>query len=127
LNEKAKTLCPFMLNEIITLENGKQGKVTEIKYLSLDYDFYKENGLEEFASKIDEIEYQYAYSLDNKSFTITWNISGFRLNKKGEVSKVKFSNISPMNYIIDKNEKTVIRKQLPDFMNIDNIALFEYL
>jgi hypothetical protein len=127
LNKEAVKICPFAINDTITLENGKQGIVTEIKYLSLDYEFAtdSENEMFDFLPKMDEIEYKYAYSVDDKTFSITWTISGFRLNKDGEIGKVKFVGINPINYIINKEEMKISRKQMQNYMTQDNFLQFD--
>ncbi|TVZ49870.1 hypothetical protein [Olleya sp. Hel_I_94] len=122
LNNVAKKICPFKINDIITLDNGKKGKITEIKYFSLDYPFYKSEDEQEtydfFNTNNDEIDYGYAYKVDDKEFSITWEINGFRMRKNDtEVGKVRFVGISPVNYRIDVENKIITEKPLSDFVN----------
>ncbi|MDD3107233.1 MAG: hypothetical protein PHP65_05500, partial [Bacilli bacterium] len=85
LKKEAVHICPFNLNDIITLENGKKGIITEIDYYSLDYKFYADKFIS-YSFKDDDIlpEYLIDYSFDDKKFSITWEISGLRLRKNGE-------------------------------------------
>lgn len=128
LNKEAEKICPFKKGEIIILDNGKKGKITDINYLSLNYDFaIDENDVDlvNYLPKLDEIEYKWAYLVDNKKFSITWKISGFRLNKEDKVGKLQFVNINPISYLIDKDEKKVTKKSLSEYMGQDNISLFD--
>jgi hypothetical protein len=127
LNKEAERLCPFSINDIITLENGKRGIITEINYYSLDYPFFVNKFTDTFDRylEVDEIEYKYAYSVDNKTFSITWNISGLRLKNDGTPGKIKFIDINPINYNINKKSKSVKHKDLNDYMSNADISLFE--
>lgn len=128
LNIEAEIICPFKKGEIIILDNGKKGKITDIKYLSLNYDFSTdENSIDisDYLPKLDEIEYKWAYSVDNKKFSITWQISGFRLNKEDKVGKLRFVDINPIGFLIDKDEKKVTKKSLSEYMGQDNFTLFD--
>lgn len=128
LNKEAEIICPFKKGEIIILDNGKKGKITDINYLSLNYDFATDENEVDFFNylpKLDEIEYKWAYLVDNKKFSITWKISGFRLNKEDKVGKLRFVNINPISFLIDKDEKKVTTKSLSEYMGQDNITLFE--
>lgn len=130
LSEQAKLICPFKLDDIITLNNGKKGIIKEIKYHSIDYEFNENIDQENdfypsFINTLDEIEYKYAYFVDNKEFSITWSISGFRMkNKNTEIGKISFRDITPVNYIIDKKNKSVKEKPLSGYMGLDELTLF---
>lgn len=131
LNEQAELLCPFKTNEIITLNNGKKGIITEILYHSIDYDFNENvdeenNFYSDFVNKLDEIEYKFAYNLDDKEFSITWSISGFRMkNKDTEIGKISFGNITPINYIVDVKNKSIKDKPLKGYMDLDELTIFK--
>ncbi|MEE4000986.1 hypothetical protein V1T75_11625 [Tenacibaculum sp. FZY0031] len=127
---QAEKICPFKIGDIITLENGKKGKITEINYHSLDYDFYENEDENEFYSKflnkLDVIEYQYAYEVDNKPFSITWKISGLRMIKKNtEVGKISFCGITPIDFLIHEKEKRIKSKPLNEYMTFDSLTEFE--
>lgn len=127
LNKEAEIICPFKKGEIIILDNGKKGEITDINYLSLNYDFSTDEnalGIFDYSPKLDEIEYKYAYLVDNKQFYITWKISGFRLNKEDKVGKLRFVDINPISFLINKVEKKVTKKSLFQYMGQDNITLF---
>lgn len=128
LNNQAKSLCPFCIGDIITLPNNKKGVVKEIKYYSLDYAL-EENEGNEFTNdlfKVDELEYIYAYKVDNSEFSITWMVSGLRMIKNdSEIGKIPFFDISPINYIIDKKKKVVKEKPLKSYMDISDMTLFD--
>lgn len=112
LNQEAEKLCPFAIDDIITLDNGKKGMIKEIKYHSLNYDFMEDNEFD-LIERFDEIEYIYAYILDDREFSITWSISGLRLiNNETEVGKIPFRDISPDMFEIDIPNKIVNRKTL---------------
>ena len=129
LNKEAEKLCPFSVDDIITLENDKKGKITEIKYYSIDYDFYKDENNEFFNNYIetqDDIHYVYSYSLDNKDFSITWEISGLRMIKNNtEVGKVRFIGINPAYFLVDKENMKVTRKNLNHFIT-DSSDIFSF-
>jgi uncharacterized protein YkvS len=132
LKAQAKNVCPFKIGDIVTLENGKKGKIEEINYHSLDYSFYENEDESEndfystFVNSLDIIDYQYAYEVDNKSFSITWKISGLRMIKKDtKVGKIRFSGITPINFIIHEKEKRIEAKPLNEYMNLDSITNFE--
>jgi len=122
LKNEAERICPFNVDDIITLDNGKKGIVKEIDYYSLDYEFYYEQF--NLPSSHNDIisEELFDYSLDNKRFSITWQISGLRLKKSGDIGKISFAYISPVNYIIDKENKIVKSKNLNDYMANQEIA-----
>lgn len=129
LNIEAEKLCPFKLNEIITLDNGKMGKIAEIKYYSMDYDFYEDEESKDFSEifldKPDDINYKYSYCLDDKKFSITWEISGYRMIKNNtEVGKTRFVGINPAHFIIDEANKSIIRKNLSDYITEPDHLLF---
>lgn len=129
LNKEAEKLCPFKLDEIITLDNGKMGKIAEIKYYSMDYDFYEDEESRDFSEmfldKLDDIQYKYSYSLDDKKFSITWEISGYRMIKNNtEVGKTRFVGINPAHFIIDKANKSISRKNLQDYITDPDHLLF---
>jgi hypothetical protein len=116
LKEEAARLCPFCVNDIITLENGKTGKINAIDYHSLNY-LARESEFSFMNSVMDEIDYIYAYVLDDKEFSITWKISGLRMINNGtEEGKIPFRDISPDRYNIDIVTKTVIPKKLNDYL-----------
>lgn len=129
LNSEAEKLCPFKIGDIITLDNGKKGQIMEIKYYSIDYEFYKDESndfFNNYIETVDDIHYTYSYSIDNKSFSITWEISGLRLIKNDtEVGKIRFIGINPAYYIIDKEEKKVTRKNLNHFIS-DGSDIFSF-
>lgn len=101
-----------MVGEIITLDNGKKGIIKEINYHSLNYDFDKDEEFD-FIERFDDIEYIYAYMLDDKEFSITWSMSGLRMIKNGtEEGKVSFRDISPDMFEIDIANKSIKRKSL---------------
>ncbi|PKQ60558.1 hypothetical protein BZG02_19020 [Labilibaculum filiforme] len=119
LNEQAVLLCPFKIDDIITLDNGKKGIIKEISHHSLNYDFMPSEEFE-FFDKFDEITSIYAYSLDDKEFTITWQCSGLRMIQNDTVvGKVTFSDISPDKFDIDVDNKKVTQKSLNSL--VDNI------
>lgn len=129
LNREAEKLCPFKLEEIITLDNGKKGKIKEIRYYSIDYEFYEDEDSREFSAqfldKLDDIHYKYSYSLDDKKFSITWEISGYRMIKNNtEIGKTRFVGINPAHFIIDVPNKSISRKNLPDFISDPSHLLF---
>lgn len=112
LNKEAERLCPFAVGDIIILDNGKKGIIKEIGYYSLNYDFDESEEFD-FIERFDDIEYIYAYMLDDKEFSITWSMSGLRMINNGtEEGKVRFKDISPDMYEIDIANKTVKRKTL---------------
>ena len=112
LNEQAAILCPFEIGEELVLDNGKKGKITEITYHSLDYDFLETEDFD-FIDKYDEMLSTYAYSLDDKNFSITWQCSGLRMIKNDtEVGKVTFNGISPDRFEVDVENKSVKIKRL---------------
>lgn len=130
LNEQAKSLCPFCIGDIITLPNNKKGVVKEIKYYSLDYLFEENESNDIFMSdlfnKVDELEYTFAYKVDDCEFSITWMISGLRMIKNDSgIGKIPFSDISPIDYIIDKKKKTVKEKPLKSYMDISDMTQFD--
>jgi hypothetical protein len=122
LNEEAKRICPFKIEDVITLDNGKKGVIKEIKYFSLDYEFRNEidNEFSNFIQGLDDIGYLYAYIVDDKKFSITWSISGLRLKKNGDVGQVTFSNLSPDRYLVDVAGKRISAKPLKDLVGIDS-------
>ncbi|NOU60809.1 hypothetical protein [Marinifilum caeruleilacunae] len=112
LNKEAERLCPFAVGDIIILDNGKKGIIKEINYYSLNYDFGEGEEFD-FIERFDDIEYIYAYMLDDKKFSITWSVSGLRMINNGtEEGKVPFRAISPDKYEIDISNKIVKRKTL---------------
>lgn len=126
LNVEAEKICPFKLNEIITLDNGKKGQITEIKYFSLDYKLRENENYQNFYV-VDEISYIYAYIVDDQEFSITWEISGLRMIDKGnKVGKIPFV-IKPLHYNVDKINKKVTPKQLNDQTIDDFITIFPKL
>ncbi|NTW73100.1 MAG: hypothetical protein HGA49_12785 [Eubacteriaceae bacterium] len=129
LNEEAKKICPFSINDIIILDNGKEGIIKEINYYSLNYDFSDNKFIDKFSNylEVDEIEYKYAYTVDNKKFSITWNISGLRMRKDGTEGKKIFTDINPVSHIIDKHSKIVKQKDLNDYTGNTDIRFFEDL
>jgi|GEM_PF-2560581 len=128
LQEQAHKICPFKINDIITLNNGKKGIITEINYHSLDYNFAEEEQNEfdtDFIHKVNEIEYRFAYSVDKEEFSITWSISGFRMkNNDTEVGKIRFQGISPIHFIVNKEEMTITDKPLSKYMNLNDMTIF---
>ena len=122
LNEQAKLLCPFKIDDLITLDNGKKGIIKEISYHSLNYDFMPQEDFEFF----DEITSIYAYSSDDKEFSITWQCSGLRMIQNDNVvGKVKFSEISPDRFNIDIDNKKVTQKSLNSLVdNMDFLTDF---
>ena len=130
LNEQAKNICPFKIGDVIILENGKRGKIEEINYHSLNYTFYKnedENDLYSgYTNKLDVDDYQYSYEVDDKSFSITWKISGLRMIKKDtEIGKIRFNGITPIDFIINEKDKRIEAKALNDYMSANSITHFE--
>lgn len=116
LKEEAQRLCPFKIDEVIVLENGKKGIIGDIDYHSLNYFFRRDDDFT-FAGQMDDVDYVYAYELDEKEFSITWKISGLRMiNNGNEIGKVPFRDISPDRYNIDIKNKTVSQKPLSDFL-----------
>ena len=109
------------------MDNGKKGVVTEISYFSLNYDFSDNEFEDAFGdfSKVDDIEYVHAYSVHNKEFSITWNISGLRLKKDNKPGKLRFVGINPMNFIINKQSKSVKQKDINDYMGQNDISIFD--
>ena len=120
LNEEAEKICPFNIGEIIELDNGKKGTIKKINYHSLDYEFPKmdEDFYSDFLPKVDNIDYIYAYQVDDDSFSITWEISGVRMIKDDtEEGKIPFRGISPISFEIDVKNKKVSRKKLKAFLD----------
>lgn len=120
LNEEAEKICPFKIGEIIELDNGKKGTIKKINYHSLDYKFPKmdEEFCSDFFPKVDNIDYIYAYQVDNDSFSITWEISGVRMIKENKKEgKIPFRGISPISYKVDTKNKKVSRKKLKAFLD----------
>ncbi|MDV7698700.1 hypothetical protein N6B72_17380 [Chryseobacterium soli] len=129
LKLEAQRICPFNVGDIITIENGRKGKITDIDYHSLDYEFYindeNKNFYEDLKHKLDINEYKFVYRVDNKPFSITWKISGIKMRNKGlEVGKRKFNNITPVDYLVDENNKMIESKPPPKIMQID-MSFFE--
>lgn len=128
LNNEAKKICPFSIDDEITLDNGKKGVVKMITYYSLDYKFSKFNEFDGFSNlfETDNIDDYYAYEIDNKEFSITWRISGLRMIKNNtEVGKVVFNDISPVAFDVDNENMTVSRKKLNTMVdNADFITDF---
>jgi hypothetical protein len=129
LNLEAEKLCPFKLGEVITLGNGKKGQINEIHYHSLEVNYSKEKEpYYEFLpnTKIDELEYLYAYQLDQDEFTITWEISGMYMIQHNSVpGKIRFYGINPANHIVDKDNKSVSVKNLNQLIG-DSSDLFTF-
>ena len=130
LNEQAKNICPFKIGDIIILENGKKGKIEQINYHSLNYSFYENEDEDDFYSsftnKLEVDDYQYSYEVDDKSFSITWKISGLRMIKKDtEIGKIRFSGITPIHFIIHEKDKRIEAKQLTDYMSDNSITHFK--
>lgn len=122
---EAVRLCPFSIGDIITLDNGKLGKITTIKYKSLDYGFQEdEEDLYSFFPKdVTDIEYRFAYEIDDRKFSITWSISGFRMIQNNtKPGLTRFVDINPAYYLIDKENNSVRRKNLDSYLtNIDDL------
>ena len=127
LKNEAIRLCPFKIDDVITLDNGKKGIIKDIDYYSLDYEFNENKFIPSYSDYDVLPEYLFDYSLDNNNFSITWEISGLRLKKNGKVGKISFVGISPMDYIIDKENKTVKSKGLRNYMDDREIAYFDEL
>jgi len=125
LNAEAIRLCPFSIGDIITLDNGKLGQITTIKYLSLDYSLSEDDDLYQLFPKVEcDIDYKFAYEIDNAKFSITWNISGFRMIKNNtKVGLTSFVDINPSHYLIDKETKSVKKKILEDYGIEDLLGL----
>lgn len=128
LKEEAVRLCPFKIEEIITLDNGRKGKITNIDYYSLNYNFGEPLEFS-FMNRVDEINYIYAYRVDDKDFSITWKISGLRMIQNDTVvGKVPFIDITPERYNVDIINKKVTQKPLNDFIdNLDFLSDFAEL
>lgn len=122
---EATRLCPFSIGDIITLDNGKLGQITTIKYLSLDYGFSENEDTYNFLPKVEcDIDYKFAYKVDDAKFSITWNISGFRMIKNNtKVGLTSFVDINPVFYLIDKEAKSVKKKILEDYGIEDLLGL----
>jgi len=122
---EAIRLCPFSIGDIITLDNGKLGQITKIKYLSLDYGLSEEDDLYQFYPKVEcDIDYKFAYEIDNSKFSITWNLSGFRMIKNNtKAGLTSFVDINPAYYLIDKENKSVKKKILEDYGIEDLLGL----
>lgn len=127
LNEIADLLCPFNVNEIIILPNGKKGIINKISYLSLDYEFQESiresmgyPGLQE-----DDFDYLFSYVVDKKKFAITWQISGFRLKKDAKPGLISFKELSPIYHNIDAHKKEIKNKPLSNFMDLNSMAILD--
>jgi hypothetical protein len=126
LNIEAEKICPFSKGEIIILDNGKKGVIKEITYHSLNFEsLNQENNFIANDLNVDKIDYIYTYSIDNNKISITWNISGIRLNKDNNPGKNRFVDINPVNFIIDEKNKSVKHKDLNDYMGKEHISNFD--
>lgn len=129
LKQEAQNICPFKIGEIITIGNGKKGKITDIDYHSLDYEFYitdeNKDFYNDFKHKLDISEYSFVYKVDNKAFSITWQISGIVMINNGlEEGKRKFI-ITPVEYLVDENNKILEPKPPTKIMQSDMTTFFD--
>jgi len=121
LNKEAIRICPFSIGDVIELENGKLGKIQRISYYSLDYPFSIQYDFPDMPQLEFDINYRFAYEIDNAKFSITWNMFGVRMIQNGtKEGKVPFSDINPKDYIIDTQNNRVSRKQLLSYL--DNVG-----
>jgi len=127
LTMEAIRLCPFEIGEIITLDNGKKGKINAINYFTLDYGLSLSEDFMDYLPKPEcDIDYKFAYEIDNAHFSITWNISGFRMiQNETKVGRVAFVNINPTNHLIDKERKSVKCKYVEHLVgDISDMTIF---
>lgn len=129
LVNEAIRLCPFSIGDVIILDNGKKGIINNIDYYTLDYDFKLEHdhAYPDFFPKQEcDIDYKFAYQIDDGQFSITWKFSGLRMIQNDtKVGKTSFTDINPVNYLIDKENKSVKSKNLNEY--IDNVESILFL
>lgn len=109
MDESAAKMCPLKIDDEITID-GRRAKVERVYALSRNF----------FMNMVDSsmlIELDIENDLVQDKFSFTWAVSGSYINKDNNISKWKFTDVSPIDYKF-KN-KTVEHKSFEDLLSGD--------
>jgi hypothetical protein len=108
MDKSVQNMCPLKLGDEIKID-GRRAKVERIYAFSKDF----------FMNQLDSsmlIELDIENDLIQDKFSFTWAISGSYINKDNNISKWKFEDVSPIDYVF--KDKIVDHKSLEDLLGI---------